>query len=94
MSQFGRFGPLYTDVWQPTSAMRAGVMAGQINPMNGSASISIPPEIQRILQDGMQSILERSVKDGPAQFEYVETGFAGLSFLHANCEPLYTVSNR
>jgi hypothetical protein len=66
--------------------MRAGVMAGQINPMNGSASISIPPEIQRILQDGMQSILERS--------EYVETGFAGLSFLHANCEPLYTVSNR
>jgi hypothetical protein len=50
-------------------------MAGQINPMNGSASISIPPEIQRILQDGMQSILERSVKDGPAQFEYVETDF-------------------
>jgi hypothetical protein len=69
-------------------------MAGQMNPVNGSASISIPPEIQRILQDGMQSILERSVKEGPAQFEYVVLVRTMLPLPHADCDLNISVSIR
>jgi len=41
-------------------------------PAAATASVggmSIPPEVQRILQEGMQSILEKSGSEGAAQFE-------------------------
>lgn len=49
--------------------MQAGITAGQKLPVGGSTSINIPPEIQRILQDGMRSILDANMKDGPVQLE-------------------------
>jgi len=47
--------------------MKAGLASGM--PAGRSTSIDIPPEIQRILQDGVQSILEANEKDGPVQLE-------------------------
>jgi len=47
--------------------MKAGLTSGM--PAGRSTGIDIPPEIQRILQDGVQSILEANEKDGPVQLE-------------------------
>jgi hypothetical protein len=51
------------------SAVKAsmdGAPAAATAPLGG---MSIPPEVQRILQEGMQSILEKSGSEGAAQFE-------------------------
>jgi hypothetical protein len=53
------------------SAIKASMTSGPVPATVPVGGMSIPPEVQRILQQGMQSILERGANDGQAQFEYV-----------------------
>ena len=51
------------------SAVKTSITSGSAAAAAPVGGMVIPPEVQRILQEGMQSILERSGSEGVAQFE-------------------------